>query len=55
MSVLSLQLIADAKEIPLIAEKLSAAQFIAFDTEFIRESTFYPKLEILQIAQVEEA
>lgn len=28
---------------------------IAFDTEFIRESTFYPKLEILQIATREEA
>jgi len=28
---------------------------IAFDTEFIRESTFYPKLEILQIATPDDA
>ena len=55
MSVLPLQLIADPAEIPGIAEKLAKAQFVAFDTEFIRESTFYPKLEILQIATVDGA
>ncbi|MBC7397365.1 MAG: ribonuclease D [Bdellovibrionales bacterium] len=53
--MLSLHLIADPNEINAIAQKLAVAKLIAFDTEFIRESTFYPKLEILQIATTEEA
>jgi ribonuclease D len=51
----SLNLITTAKDIQSLAKKLSKAAEIAFDTEFIRESTFYPKLEILQIATVEES
>ena len=51
----SLSLISTAKEIQVLAKKLSKAKEIAFDTEFIRESTFYPKLEILQIATLEES
>jgi len=38
------------KDIRAIAEQLSKSEWIAFDTEFIRESTFFPKLEILQVA-----
>jgi len=46
----SLELIQNPKDVAAIAKTLSQASMIAFDTEFIRESTFYPKLEILQIA-----
>ncbi|NDG84556.1 MAG: ribonuclease D [Proteobacteria bacterium] len=55
MSTASLDLIHHPREIAPIAKKLSQASMIAFDTEFIRESTFYPKLEILQIATPEDA
>ncbi len=51
----SLNLIATAKDIQVLAKTLSKAKEIAFDTEFIRESTFYPKLEILQIATRDES
>jgi ribonuclease D len=55
MSQAPLDLIHHSKEIAPIAKKLSEATLIAFDTEFIRESTFYPKLEILQIATPDDA
>ncbi len=43
------QPLTSAKEIAALAEILSKEKVIAFDTEFIRESTFYPQLEILQV------
>jgi len=55
MSDRSLELIHDPKEVVAIAKVLSQASSIAFDTEFIRESTFYPKLEVLQIATPSDA
>jgi len=55
MTTAPLNLISDAKDLQALAKKLSKAKEIAFDTEFIRESTFYPKLEILQIATEDEA
>ena len=45
-----LSLIASIKDLQTMAKQLSDCQEIALDTEFIRETTFYPKLEILQIA-----
>ena len=51
----SLELISNPKELESIGKKLLDAEFISFDTEFIRESTFYPNLEILQIATLEDA
>ena len=55
MTTPSLELISNPKEIEAIGKKLNDAELIAFDTEFIRESTFYPNLEILQIATVNDA
>jgi ribonuclease D len=55
MSVLQLELISDPKAIGEIAKKLAQATSVAFDTEFIRESTFYPKLEVLQLATPHDA
>ena len=54
MTPTSFELISTAKDILALSKKLSKEKFIAFDTEFIRESTFYPKLEILQVATLEE-
>lgn len=53
--MLSLDLIKNPNEIQSIADQLSKSKYLAFDTEFIRESTFYPKLEILQIATPDSA
>jgi ribonuclease D len=55
MTSASLNLITTAKDIQALAKTLSKAKEIAFDTEFIRESTFYPNLEVLQIATEDEA
>lgn len=38
-----------------VAEKLSEAQEIAFDTEFLRERTYFPQLGLIQIADAKEA
>ncbi len=33
-----------------LCERLSDAEWIALDTEFLREKTYYPKLCLLQLA-----
>lgn len=45
-----MQLVATTQEIVQIAKILEQESEIAFDTEFIRETTFFPQLEILQVA-----
>lgn len=47
-------LISTAEGILQLVEILKAQPMIAFDTEFIRESTFFPIVEIIQIATEEE-
>jgi ribonuclease D len=37
-------------EITTLAKELSKHAIIAFDTEFIRENTFYPSVELIQVA-----
>lgn len=49
------RLIQTAREIPAIAEALSKSDIIGVDTEFIRETTFFPKIALLQLATEEEA
>ena len=44
------ELISTADQILSLVESLKGKKVIAFDTEFIRESTFFPIVEILQIA-----
>jgi ribonuclease D len=48
-------LISTAEQVQELAAKLRGRDVIAFDTEFIRESTFYPIVEIIQIATEEES
>src|SRR5947199_68669 len=38
-----------------VVEKLKKSDMIAFDTEFIRETTFFPIVEIIQVATEEES
>jgi ribonuclease D len=48
-------LISTADKITELAGKLKGRDVIAFDTEFIRESTFFPIVEIIQVATDEES
>jgi ribonuclease D len=43
-------LISTAQEVANLAEALKGQPIVAFDTEFIRENTFYPIVEIIQVA-----
>lgn len=45
-----LEVIVDASGVAAAAETLSQQEIIAFDTEFLREKTFYPRLGLLQLA-----
>jgi ribonuclease D len=38
-----------------LCQRLSRAEFVAVDTEFMRENTFWPELCLVQIADTEEA
>ena len=49
------ELIRDPQRIAEIAQRLSKEPIVAFDTEFLRERTFYPQLGLLQLADKEEA
>jgi ribonuclease D len=48
-------MLSTAEEISLLAETLKRHSVIAFDTEFIRESTFFPIVEIIQVATEEQS
>lgn len=49
------KLLSTAEEIAGLAAVLQGSDLIAFDTEFIRESTFYPIVEIIQVANERES
>jgi ribonuclease D len=44
-----------AADVARLAERLSSQPIVAFDTEFIRERTFFPQLGLIQVADREEA
>lgn len=48
-------LLCTPEQIEDLAQRLRREKFVAFDTEFIRESTFYPTVEIIQVATREES
>jgi len=48
-------LITKTAELDALVERLSAQDFIAVDTEFMRENTYWPDLCLIQVASSEEA
>jgi ribonuclease D len=48
-------LITDSATLANLCARLADAPFVAVDTEFMRESTYYPELCLIQIADTEEA
>jgi len=49
------KLISDSGKLAELVERLSAAPFVAVDTEFMRENSYWPDLCLIQIASTEEA
>ena len=50
-----MQLISDTETLARLCERLSAERFVTVDTEFMRETTYYPILCLIQIAGETEA
>ncbi|MCW3798689.1 ribonuclease D [Sphingomonas sp. BN140010] len=48
-------LVTDSATLAALVERLSAHDFVAVDTEFMRENSYWPDLCLLQIASTEEA
>ena len=48
-------LITKADDLAKLVDRLSKHPFIAVDTEFMRENTYWPELCLLQVASTEEA
>jgi ribonuclease D len=48
-------LISDSAGLAELVERMSSAPFVAVDTEFMRENSFWPELCLIQIASPEEA
>ncbi len=48
-------LITDTETLTALCDRLSRADFICVDTEFMRENTYWPELCLIQIADSEEA
>jgi ribonuclease D len=48
-------LISDSESLAQLCERLARAPFVAVDTEFMRENTYWPDLCLFQIASSEEA
>lgn len=43
------------EDLVALCDRLKSADFVAFDTEFMRESTYYPDLCLIQVASPQEA
>lgn len=50
-----MKLIADTAELHAACERLKHHSFVTVDTEFLRETTFWPKLCVVQVASADEA
>jgi ribonuclease D len=49
------EVVVDTARISEIAEHLAKQPLVAFDTEFLREKTYFPQLGLIQIADAEDA
>src|SRR5919198_1626609 len=50
-----MQLITTTHSLAEVCERLQRHPFVTVDTEFLRESTYYPKLCVAQVASTDEA
>jgi len=50
-----MNLITDTAELAAACDRLATHPFVTVDTEFLRETTYYPKLCLIQIASPDEA
>ena len=50
-----MSLITNTQELEQICTRLAKHSFITIDTEFLRETTFWPQLCVIQLASSEEA
>ena len=50
-----MHIISSTKELADMCRRLAQHDFVAVDTEFLRETTFWPKLCVIQMASVEDA
>src|SRR5271168_5098287 len=50
-----MSLITTTEELTAVCQRLAKHPFVTVDTEFLRETTFWPKLCVVQIASPEEA
>ncbi len=50
-----MNMITTTEALSAACERLARHSFITVDTEFLRETTFWPKLCVVQLASVEEA
>src|SRR5919107_5873426 len=48
-------LITKSEELQALVDRLSNQPFIAVDTEFMRENTYWPDLCLIQVASIDEA
>ena len=48
-------LITDSASLAALCSRLATADFVTVDTEFLRETTYYPLLCVAQIASPDEA
>ena len=48
-------LITKSDDLKALVDRLSKQPFIAVDTEFMRENTYWPDLCLIQVASIEEA
>src|SRR5271156_1674582 len=51
----SMQPIATTSELAAVCRRMAAFPFVTVDTEFLRETTYYPMLCVAQMASAEEA
>ena len=49
------ELITTSEALADLCERLAKSEFVAVDTEFMRENTYWPELCLVQIANTEEA
>ena len=45
-----MKMISTTQELAQACEKLTNSDFVTIDTEFLRETTFWPKLCVIQLA-----